>query len=399
MKRRLFLTSAVGLSLAQMLQGCAGKNRDALSVRLLQGSIPVQILNAFQKSVRGSSLDFVSEAQLQNLFVWLQTWNPQKEKSEKKSLGLPDWVPLVGNSGASENRSSSSLPELVTLGDYWLKAAIDQHLIQPFPTQFPDQIPAWKMLSQNPQWQTLVRRSDRGLPDPKGQLWGVPYRWGSTVIAYRKDILKQKGLEPPTDWKDLWRSEFRQQISLLDQPREVIGLTLKALGLSYNTADLKAVSGLESKLRALHQQVKLYSSNAYLQPLLLGDTWVAVGWSTDLLSLMQRNSEIQAVFPRSGTALWADLWVRPVAETGNLSSLAQQWLKFCWKQDIATRLSLLSWATAPAILTQPPAEIEADLRRNPVLLPPQASLEASEFLQPLAETTVRQYRELWETLR
>jgi putative spermidine/putrescine transport system substrate-binding protein len=393
MRRRLFITSTLGLCLTQALQGCARQNRPVLQVRLLQNSIPVQILNEFRKSVRDGELNFVSEPQLQALFALLETWKPQEEKAEQHNSGLPEWLPLLGD------RPAPSVSNLVTLGNYWLELAIRQKLIQPFPAGLPNQIPAWRTLMQNPQWQALVQRSDRGLPDAKGELWGVPYRWGSTVIAYRRDILQQKGLKPPTDWQDLWRSEFQRQISLLDQPREVIGLTLKKLGKSYNTADLKSVTGLESELRALHRQVKLYSSDAYLQPLMLGDTWVAVGWSTDILPLMQRNSQFGVAFPQSGTALWADLWVRPVADSAELSPLAQQWLAFGWDAKIAARLSSLSWATAPAVLTRSPEELDADLRRYPVLLPPRSSLEVSEFLQPLAVATVQQYQALWESLR
>ena len=38
-------------------------------------------------------------------------------------------------------------------------------------------------------WRQLVRRNRWGAVDPKGPVWGVPYRWGCTLIAYRKDAL------------------------------------------------------------------------------------------------------------------------------------------------------------------------------------------------------------------
>jgi hypothetical protein len=76
---------------------------------------------------------------------------------------------------------------------------------------------------------------------------------------------------------------------LLESTREVIGLTLKAWE-SYNTTDLSQVSDLKRTL-ALHQQVKLYSSNRYLRHLLFHGTplMLRIGWSTDILPL-QENS-------------------------------------------------------------------------------------------------------------
>ncbi len=98
-----------------------------------------------------------------------------------------------------------------------------------------------------------------------------PYRWGSTVIVYNRNKFQELGWMPK-DWSDLWREEVRSRISLLNQPREVIGLVLKKLGKSYNTENLDQVPGLEKELRTLNQQVKFYSSNTYLEPLIIEST-------------------------------------------------------------------------------------------------------------------------------
>ncbi|MCY7322669.1 MAG: extracellular solute-binding protein, partial [Phormidesmis sp. CAN_BIN36] len=206
---------------------------------------------------------------------------------------------------------------------------------------------------------------------------------------------------PPTDWSDLWRDDLRGHISLLDQPREVIGLTLKRLGQSYNTIDLKTVPSLEAELRSLHQQVKFYSSDNYLQPMLLGDTWAAVGWSTDALPLMQRNQPIGAVFPLSGTALWSDLWVHPATSQPTLATqtLLSQWINFCWTPEIAAQLSLLSDAASPILTALNAATLPKELQKSPLLLPSQSLLDRSEFLEPLPKSTVESYQSLWEKVR
>lgn len=43
---------------------------------------------------------------------------------------------------------------------------------------------------------SFVRRNAEGAMDPEGTVWGVPYRWGSLVFAYRKDKLEKNGVEP-----------------------------------------------------------------------------------------------------------------------------------------------------------------------------------------------------------
>lgn len=42
-----------------------------------------------------------------------------------------------------------------------------------------------------PRWQQLVTRNAEGMVDPRGKVWGVPYRWGCTVIAYNEQKLRK----------------------------------------------------------------------------------------------------------------------------------------------------------------------------------------------------------------
>nr|WP_228057607.1 extracellular solute-binding protein [Tychonema sp. LEGE 07203] len=355
---------AATLTLSQLAAGCDSK--PILKIRSLKNGIPAQLASKFSRELQPSPiLQVTQEAQFKELFALLQQWKR-----------MP----------AAKNQA-----DLVMLGDYWLTLAIRQKLIKPIdPAKFDN----WSQLPER--WQKFVRRNDDGKLDAKGQVWAAPYRWGSTVIAYRTDKFKALGWTP-TDWSDLWKPELRDRISLPDSAREVIGLTLKKLGKSYNTQQLDRVPNLKKELTNLHAQVKLYSSDAYLQPLVLGDTWLAVGSSGDLLPLLQTQKDIALVIPVSGTALWTDLWVEPASTKA--VSLASKWIDFCLQPQIAPQLSLLAKASSPIITGMKPEDLPADIRANPVLLPPAKILAASDFLLPLGEAGIQQYRSLWQEIR
>ncbi|MBD2742900.1 extracellular solute-binding protein [Coleofasciculus sp. FACHB-1120] len=381
MKRRSFLLGAGTLTLSQMLAGCGSSQNPTLRVRLLKNSIPAQLLTTFRRSLKQSAtLDFTPATQLKDLFASLETWQNPGKANQGWGRNLPLITP-----------KKPVIADLVTLGDFWLAQAIEQKLIQPLKLT---QEGGWNQLPSR--WQELVKRNTQGQFDPAGQIWGAPYRWGSTVIIYRRDKFKSLGWTP-TDWQDLWREELRDRISLLDQPREVIGLTLKRLGYSYNTERIDRVPELENTLQKLHQQAKFYSSDTYLQPLLIGDTWLAVGWSTDVLSVIKRDRNIAAVVPSSGTALWSDLWVQPAGAAAN--PLLQDWINFCWESKPATEISLFSRAASPIVVDMKPAELPEFLKTNSVLLPDAQVLDKSEFLFPLPESTALAYRSLWQQIR
>lgn len=381
MYRRSFLQGATTFALAQMLLGCSGNKQTSLSVQLLKGSIPGQVVDQFRRNLEKEvNLNFAPVEQLQSLFEELQSWYNQSQANHQQgwSFNLPF--------GSSQK---PNIADLVTLGDYWLKTSIEKKLIQPLEVE---QLKQWAVLPQR--WRELVTRNEQGFLDTQGKVWAAPYRWGSTVIVYRRDKFQQLGWTP-TDWSDLWRTELRDRISLLNHPREVIGLVLKKLGKSYNTENLDAIPGLEAELRALNQQVKFYDSTRYLEPLIIGDTWLAVGWSDDVLSVVTRYPQLAVVAPLSGTALWADVWVKP---TGiNQANLAYKWIDFCWQPNIAEQIFILTKTNSPIPTNIRASNIQEQIRN--FLLNNDEILGKSEFLQPLPLAVAAQYQSIFAKIK
>jgi putative spermidine/putrescine transport system substrate-binding protein len=382
MTRRLFLQSGLALGLGLGLGGCSW-GPTALRVNVLNGSVPLQLIGQFKRSLNSAAKTQVSlDGQLAGNFKQLQQWQPS-QPSATRSMGLFPW-------------QEEPVADLVTLGDAWLEAAIRQNLIRPLN---PEAWPQWSALPSN--WQSLVQRNQQGQLDAEGQIWGAPYRWGTTVIAYRQKAFENLGWEP-TDWSDLWRPELARRIALLDQPREVIGLTLKSLGESYNTPNPQAIAGLQAQLRSLQNQVKLYSSDYYLQPLVLNDVWLVVGWSTDVLPLLASDATIKVVVPQSGTALWADVWVQPQASSGQ-ADLINQWINFYWQPEVALQFPRLGDANSPININNArepdPQAITAPIAHQHILYPAPEILANSEFLEPLSQDSLQEYQTLWEQMR
>ncbi|YAI81705.1 MAG: extracellular solute-binding protein [cyanobacterium endosymbiont of Rhopalodia sterrenbergii] len=383
--RRSFLISAGTLALTQLLSGCDNQST-ALRVLLLQGSIPPQLLKAFRQQVsKGQSLSFKPTAQLKDLWKQLQSWQGKNRDSQ----GLKDWLsqlPLINN-------TSHNMSDLVTLGDAWLEKAIQDKLIQPLSLT---EIANWQKLGSR--WQALVKRNEAGNLDSQGQIWGAPYRWGTTLIAYHSDQFETLGWTP-TNWGDLWREELRHRIAVVNQPREIIGLTLKKLGYSYNSSNLSQIPNLSSQLQALNQQVKYYSSQYYLQPLIIGDVWLSVGWSSDILPLMAKNRKIKAIVPQSGTSIWTDIWVQPRAKENNinLSTLTKQWIDFCWQESSINQISLLTDGASPMIYTTP--TISTKIQTNPLLFVDKNIMNNCDFIEPLSEQNQQEYDRFWKEMR
>ncbi len=360
MDRRKFLI--LGGAAIASIGGCQWSNpfdqRDRLRILGLLGAIPSKVINQFE-SVSQSKTEFKTEFKAENLpsKIWLEL---QKYPNSKDKV-----------------------PHLTSLGDGWLDLAIAQSLIQPITPNLLEKIPQWQKLA--PMWQQSVTRNN--------QVWGIPYRWGATAIAYRGDKLKFD----ITQWSDLWRSELNLKLTLPDDAREVIGLVLKKMGQSYQQENLienqDIFSTLTQELKSLNSQVLTYSSDNYLQSLLGDDTLAAVGWTSDMYKAKKQNPNLKVVIPQDGTALWSDIWVMP---KGEVAIAAAEWMNFCLTPAIAAQITSLTEAVSPSSeLDQVPASVKAD----PIKFFPSEVLAQSELISPLSPSALQEYKDMWTKMR
>jgi putative spermidine/putrescine transport system substrate-binding protein len=370
MDRRRFLIGS-GVAIAA-LGGCQWASpfdqRDRLKVLGLLGAIPPRIIDQFPLSFK-RKVEFKAE-QLPSK-IWQELQNFRDVVKEGKSDKI------------------ANVPAIVSISDGWLDQAIAQSLIQPITPELLVKMPQWQSLAT--QWREFVSRdSGNGL-----QVWGVPYRWGATAIVYRRDKLKFE----INQWADLWRPELKRKITLPDDAREVIGLTLKKIGQSYQPQNLKQdpnFAMLSQELKSLNDQVLTYNSDTYLQSLLAEDTIAAVGWTSDMFRAKRLNPELKIVIPQEGTALWADIWVIPQGITTNEQAIAAAWMDFTISPAIAAQITALTDAVSTSSnLDQVPASIKAD----PIKFFAPEIFAKSELISPLSASAVAEYQELWTKMR
>ncbi|CAB4299057.1 unnamed protein product [Prunus armeniaca] len=308
--------------------------------------------------------------------------------------------------------SSIVAADLVSVGDSWLSYAINKALIEPI--QGVEDQDWFKGLSDR--WKVYLRRNSEGRIDPDGKVWAAPYRWGCMVIAYKKTKFRKHKLAPVEDWADLWRPELAGKISMVDSPREVIGAVLKYMGASYNTKDIHLqVDGgrdaVRQNLALLVKQVRLFDSVHYLKAFGVGDVWMAVGWSSDVLPVAKRMSNVAVIVPKSGASIWADLWAIPAVsqlETNRIggrvrgpSPLIHQWIEFCLQtaRALPFKQEVVPGASPSALDSAPPEVLNELIKGKPRLdtnlvagVPPPQILARCEFLEPLSDSTLSDYQ-------
>ncbi|MGQ9864968.1 MAG: extracellular solute-binding protein [Pseudanabaenaceae cyanobacterium] len=241
-------------------------------------------------------------------------------------------------------------PHLVSLGDGWLDRARRADLLQPLAI-------ADAELTLAAPWGDLGRR--------QGLTYGWPWRWGTWVIAYRRDRLSPSAVPSPTPWADLNRLTAPRSLVLPDSPPLALAIALRQGGHTYGDH----VPSLPRDLQNLKARVLTWDSRNPLKILLHGDVQAAVVSSAEAAAAQRNYPQQLAIAQPTPPLLWAEVWMQVQPHPA-----IAEWLRFC--QSPTVQAHLRSRPGTQSTATPPPA--------------------ASDWLRPLLPDTARHYQAAWE---
>jgi len=187
--------------------------------------------------------------------------------------------------------------DLIVLTSWNAAAYIADNLVEPFDaTTFPNKKNVISRLA-NPSW------------DP-GRTKSIPWSVGQTGLAYWPDKVGGK----ITDVNAIFDPKFKGKVTILDEMRDTVGLTMLGMGNNPSTGTVPQMLAAVDKIGKARDagQFKKVTGNSYTEDLALGDTWIAVAWSGDVAQLQADNPGLEWVIPSQGGMLWVDNAMIPV---------------------------------------------------------------------------------------
>ncbi|MBD2100037.1 PotD/PotF family extracellular solute-binding protein [Leptolyngbya sp. FACHB-261] len=221
----------------------------------------------------------------------------------------------------------------------------------------------------------------------------LPMTWGTTGIAYNSKLLPKA----PTDWTSLWelKEEIKGRLTLADDVREVMGMTLHSLGYSYNSTDKSQIEEAYEKLRELKPTIASFNSDGWRPQMLSGDVVVSMAYSGDGLAIGDENPDIKYVIPAGGTSLWTDTIAIPKAAPNKAAAYA--WVNALLQPENAAEISSANNFSTPNKAAI--ALVPEKLKNNPNWQPSEQILAKCERIQPVDEPTQALLDDYWTRLK
>ncbi|MFI6797661.1 spermidine/putrescine ABC transporter substrate-binding protein [Streptosporangium canum] len=207
----------------------------------------------------------------------------------------------------------------------------------------------------------------------KGNVFSVPYTWGTTGICYRTDLVKT----PPTSWNDILNppAEAKKKVTMMTTERWLALPAVKALGLSVNTKSDEDLEKIKAKLIEAKPNLLRYDDVDFGKRLVSGEAVMVEAWD-GWCPTSEKN--IEFVVPKEGSDLWVDTMV--VLKSSKNKEAAHAFVNFILDPEIH------GWA-AQNILYKVPNKaamdaLPADLKEKnkPLQMSPAQLLEGESII-------------------
>lgn len=232
------------------------------------------------------------------IFNWSDYMSPHCLRDFEKEYGVKVKEAFYDGNEAlfAKLRAGATGYDVIFPTDMWVSVLRKADLIQPLNM---DYIPNWKYVTD-----PVFQKPPFDNPDEQGgKKYSVPYMFGTT--GYAATLAKVP--EPKDSWDQLWDEAYTGQISMLDTPRETLGVGLIKLGYSPNTTSQEELDAAVDELIAQKPLVLRYDSTntrrSIVQGLALTHCWDGdVGLAVK--SIPAEN--VKYVLPNEGYIVWAD---------------------------------------------------------------------------------------------
>lgn len=233
----------------------------------------------------------------------------------------------------------------------------------------------------------------RGLSfDPEGE-YSLPYHWGTTLIAYRSDLIKN----PAHSWQLLWQPALKGRVMMIDDTFEPMAIAMILNGIdpqSPEETDYQRASDI--MIDHLVTMGARYGTDDQVKDALVdGSISAAMCYSGDAAVAAAENPNIDFFIPEEGAMMWVDC-LAICRDTQN-AALAHRFLDFFLRPEIAARnAEVINYAPANQAATP---LISEELRNDPRIYPPAEIRSRLQHVPTLDEERQIMARRYWHRVR
>ncbi|NMX60862.1 polyamine ABC transporter substrate-binding protein [Pseudomonas sp. WS 5079] len=263
--------------------------------------------------------------------------------------------------------------------------------------------------SRLPNWHNLDPALLKKLEvnDP-GNQYGFPYMWGSAGIGY--NVAKIKAIFGTTDVTRSWSLFFAEDnirklsacgVAIIDNPTQVLPITLNYLGLPHHSHAPEDYKKAEQALLKIRPYVQYFHASKYISDLANGNICAVIGFNGDVVQAAasareaKNGIEIGYSIPKEGSTLWLDMVVMPKAAPHEANAYA--YMNYLLEPKVIANISNHIHYANPNRAADP--FVDPEVKQDPAIYPSGAVLDSLFTVEDLPPAIARLATRLWTKLK
>ena len=224
--------------------------------------------------------------------------------------------------------------------------------------------------------------------DPTNE-YSVPYMWGTVGIIYNTKRVS----DPVDSWNILWNPKYKDQVIMPDSVRDAMAVAEKKLGYSLNTENLDQIEDAKKELMTQKKDglILAYMVDQVKDAMVGGEASLAVAWSGDAVTMIERNPDLAYAIPKEGSNKWFDAIAIP--KNAKHKENAEKFINFlCDPENAEQNVEYIGYSTPNTAAYD---LLPEDIRDDKVAYPDEESLKNCEVFIDLPSKILRKYDEAW----
>lgn len=221
--------------------------------------------------------------------------------------------------------------------------------------------------------------------DPEDK-YAIPYAAGTPLIVYDPAKVPFE----ITGFEDLWNPELKDSIAAIDDGRNLIGITLKTMGKSFNETDPEVLAQAGDKLMELKPNIRMLTYNNIQSALIGGEATVGYMFSSQVALALDARPDLKVCYPKEGMGFGIDAMFTPVNAPNRDN--AHAFMNYIMDAQVGAKVSSQIYYLCPNKASAP--YLPESFTSNAALYIPSDVLGNTEFIEDVGEATAI-YDKLW----
>ena len=269
--------------------------------------------------------------------------------------------------------------DVVIPSDYMIARMIEEDMLEPL--NF-DNIPNFADIDpelKNPEY------------DPEN-LYSVPYMWGLMGVIYNTTMVDPEDIG---SWDLLWNEKYADDIVMIDNSRDAIGIALKRLGHSYNTTDTAQITEAVDTLIAQKPILQGYVMDEVFGKMEGGNAAIGTYYYGDYLTMLENNPDLGFYIPEEGTNIYVDAMC--ILKTAPNKANAEAFINYMCSTEAGLKNCEEIWYSTPLLSVR--EQLDPEVASDTLAYPNTDIMEMCESYAGLPQETLNLYDSEWTRLK